>query len=356
MRVFLLVLAALGVILLGTSAASGRSATAPTLGLEPSVSGVALVGNTLKGDHGTWTGTKPITTTGQWVRCDEKGADCKAISGATEDSYTLTSADVGSTIRFRVTAKNADGSKTADSNETAVVATANGEPANSKPPVVTGFAEVGNTLHTTTGTWVGASPITYDYQWQRCDTAGNACTSISGEREATYKVVSADSGKTLRVRVTAKNSKGSNSAISEHSAIVTGGSGGGGGGGGGNSISVSDIPSGNRLVVDQVLFNPNPVKSRNEPIQIRVRVTDTNGKLVRGAYVFVRSTPILTSTPTDAPTGADGWVTYDVTPRSDFPLRTGYSVQFYVKAYRKGDPTLAGIYGSRLVQVATVSP
>jgi hypothetical protein len=28
-------------------------------------------------------------------------------------------------------------------------------------------------------------------------------------------------------------------------------------------------------------------------------------------------------------------------------------VQFYVKAYRAGDPTLGGVYGSRLVQVAT---
>jgi hypothetical protein len=30
-------------------------------------------------------------------------------------------------------------------------------------------------------------------------------------------------------------------------------------------------------------------------------------------------------------------------------------VQFFVKAYRKGDPTVAGISGTRLVQVATVS-
>jgi hypothetical protein len=36
-----------------------------------------------------------------------------------------------------------------------------------------------------------------------------------------------------------------------------------------------------------------------------------------------------------------------------FPLKNGYNVQFYVKAYRKGDPSLAGISGTRLVRVAT---
>ena len=82
---------------------------------------------------------------------------------------------------------------------------------------------------------------------------------------------------------------------------------------------------------------------------------DTRGYYVRNAFVFVRSTPILTSTPTDAQTATDGRISYAVMPRSDFPLRNGYSVQFFVKAYRKGDPTLAGISGTRLVQVATAT-
>ena len=63
-----------------------------------------------------------------------------------------------------------------------------------------------------------------------------------------------------------------------------------------------------------------------------------------------------TSTPTDAPTGSSGTVTYSITPRSDFPIKNGFSVQFFVKAYRSGDPTLAGISGTRLVQVATHKP
>jgi hypothetical protein len=46
-------------------------------------------------------------------------------------------------------------------------------------------------------------------------------------------------------------------------------------------------------------------------------------------------------------------VQYGVRPEADFPLRDGYNVQFYVKAYRTGDPVLAGVAGSRLVQVGT---
>jgi hypothetical protein len=120
---------------------------------------------------------------------------------------------------------------------------------------------------------------------------------------------------------------------------------------------VSDVgPAGERLVVDRVVFNPNPVTSRNVPIQVTITVKDTKGRLVRGALVFIRSTPILTSTPTDAPTGNNGTVTYSIQPRSDFPIKNGYSVQFFVKAYRQGDPSLAGIAGTRLVQVATHTP
>jgi hypothetical protein len=227
-------------------------------------------------------------------------------------------------------------------------------PVNTKPPLLSGFAEVGNTIHTTTGTWTGDTPITYSYQWLRCDGAGNACVNIAEAKQATYKVASNDAGHTLRVKVTAKNNAGKASAISEHSATVTG-TGGGGGGGGGGSIPVTSVPASERLVVDQVIFTPNPVTSKTQPIQVKIRIRDTKGNLVRGAFVFFRSTPIVTSTPQDAQTDSNGWVVYTVTPESDFPLKNGYSVQFYVKAYKQGDPTLGGIYGSRLVQVKTAT-
>jgi hypothetical protein len=350
-RIAVVGVAVFGLVALAAVSASGRSSAGPTVTTEPSIAGVPLDGNTLNGSRGVWSGKAPITYTYAWVRCDEAGNSCAAISGATTTSYKLSSADLGSTVRFRVTAKNADGTTTADSNPTGVVSTQNGVPTSTKPPVISGMAEVGVNLHTTNGSWVGATPITFSYQWLRCDKQGNACRSISGATNADYKLVGADADRTVRSKVFGKNSKGKSPAYSDQTAVVLGAA-----GSSGNVVNVDSVPADQRLVVDQVVFDPNPVTSRNVPIEVRVRVKDTRGKLVQGAYVFLRSTPILTSTPTDAPTGSSGWVTYHVSPRADFPLKTGYNVQFYVKAYRHGEPTLAGIYGSRLVQVATKSP
>ena len=48
---------------------------------------------------GSWTGTQPISYGYQWRRCDSAGANCVDIAGATGQTYTLASADVGSTAR-----------------------------------------------------------------------------------------------------------------------------------------------------------------------------------------------------------------------------------------------------------------
>jgi hypothetical protein len=347
------------VVLAASSGASGRSAAVPSFSAEPFISGTPVVGNVLTGHNATWSGTAPITYASQWARCDETGFNCAAISGATDAQYTLVSADLGHTMRFRVTAKNAEGSNKADSNETGVVSKANGEPASTKPPVVTGNTVVGSSLHTSTGSWVGDKPVTFSYHWLRCDRNGNACSTIQGETAAGYTLVDADSTKTVRSKVIATNSKGDSLAISDQTAVVSGGSGGTTtttAPPSGSSIDVSQVPKDGRLVVADVKFSPNPVTSRNQQITVKIRVEDNTGRPVRNALVFFRSTPLVTSTPTDAPTGDDGWVTYRVQPQNDFPIKNGYSVQFYAKAYRKGDPTLGGIYGSRLVQVATRTP
>jgi hypothetical protein len=338
------VLAALVAGSLGAAAAA-----VPVNTKEPSVAGSPTLGKDLNGDRGTWTGAG-IAYTYRWLRCT---ASCAEITGATATKYTVVSADLGATIRFEVTATNADGKATATSNPTAQVSNASGVPANTAPPTISGTASVGSTLASTTGTWVGDAPITYQYQWQRCDKNGNACKNIGGATKDTYKVADADANSTIRLKVTAKNARGKSSAISVQTALVGGSGGGGGGGGGGKSVDVADVPKGERLIVDKVTFSPSPVRSRSTSITVTIVVKDTRGNLVRNAYVFLRSTPIVTSTPTDAQTGADGTISYSIKPESDFPIKNGYSVQFFVKAYRKGDPALAGISGSRLVQVPT---
>jgi hypothetical protein len=74
---------------------------------------------------------------------------------------------------------------------------------------------------------------------------------------------------------------------------------------------------------------------------------------VRDVLVFARSTPLVTSAAGEQPTGQDGWATIRLTPKRTFPLRRGYSVQFFVRARKQGDNILAGISTRRLVQVRT---
>jgi hypothetical protein len=354
----------LGLVLLGTAialfaatSATGHSQTAPQNTKEPFIASPFLItaGVTLQGNIGTWTGTEPIKYTYQWKRCNDNGDNCKDISAANNLKYKVTHADEGFTLRFQVGGKNADGKDLGESNPTATVAKSQNAPLEASAPTVSGTAIVGQQMTATPGTWKGTQPITTTIRWQTCNADETGCAN-NGTQGANYTVAKSDVGKRIRVKVLAENSVGQSTALSVPSPVVKDTS-GGGGGGGGNVVQVKDVgPAGERLIVDNVTFNPNPVTSRNVPIVATVTVKDTKGHLVQGALVFIRSTPIVTSTPTDAPTGADGKVTYSITPRSDFPIKNGYSVQFFVKAYRSGDPTLAGISGTRLVQVATHKP
>jgi hypothetical protein len=93
-------------------------------------------------------------------------------------------------------------------------------PVNTALPAVTGSAADGATLTAANGTWTGTTPMTFAYQWQRCNASGAACAALAGATNATYTAVSADVGSTLRVVVTATNSAGSAPATSPASPVV----------------------------------------------------------------------------------------------------------------------------------------
>jgi hypothetical protein len=86
----------------------------------PSVTGTAVQGQTLSAASGTW---DPAGTAYafQWQHCDASGANCADVAGATAQSYAVTSADAGTTLRVNVTATNRFGSAVASSPVTAVV-------------------------------------------------------------------------------------------------------------------------------------------------------------------------------------------------------------------------------------------
>jgi hypothetical protein len=91
----------------------------------PTIGGTPQTGQTLTASPGKWTGSPTFSYA--WQRCNAQGASCAAISGATAQTYAVQTADVGSTLRVAVTAKDASGSTTATSSQTAVVTQAGPE-------------------------------------------------------------------------------------------------------------------------------------------------------------------------------------------------------------------------------------
>jgi hypothetical protein len=336
----------------------GAPVAPPRATAEPVVSGRAEQGRTLSATRGSWTGTGSIRYAYRWVRCPQDGgrpdgADCVFVQGATRSQYQLAAADVGFRMRVRVTATNAEGSQTVASNPTATVV---GPPVNTSLPLVVGTPLVDSVLTVQTGSWSGRQPISYAYAWLRCNTAGGECAAIGGATGRSYRLTTSDVSHKLRCNVTARNAVGSTTVLSSESGVVSvplppgairlpGGA---------VSIPATSVPADQRLIVSKVGFSPNPVASRQRQITVRVRVTDTRGYVVRDAIVFVRSTPRVTSG-TRLLTAVDGWMTTRLLPLDTFPLKKNGRVQFFVKAYRSGDPELAGIAGYRLVQVRTAA-
>jgi hypothetical protein len=353
-----LALAGVAATVLALLSVEGKAAPAapPQNTAEPTISGRAEEGRRLTASTGSWTGPGPITYSYRWVRCGADGglpdgSNCANIPGATSRRHDLRRGDVGFRIRVRVTATNRDGSRTAASNPTAVVV---GPPHNTAPPWPRGATVVGQVLTADHGTWIGRQPISFSYRWLRCNSQGGECVEIPGGNGRSYRVTSSDVGRKVRFNLTARNAVGSVTMTSTESAVVSeplpagairlpSGE---------VSIPASSVPSNHRLVVSQVRFAPNPVRSRVNPITVSVRVTDTRAFVVRDAFVFVRATPRVTSGGDRQRTLQDGWISYQLVPNARFPQpRRGFNVQFFVKAYRDGDPPLAGVAAYRLVQV-----
>ena len=115
--------------------------------------------------------------------------------------------------------------------------------------------EEGKTLTAAKGTWTGTEPITYTYQWRRCDADGGAAPASAVRRRARTSLKAVDAGNTLRVTVTAKNADGTRSATSVPTAVVKAAAApppsNGCGKATNGTIEIADVTSPARLVVDQ---------------------------------------------------------------------------------------------------------
>jgi hypothetical protein len=347
----LVVGAALLAVLVPTG--SAREQTVPANTVQPTITGIASLGQTLTAAPGTWTGDPAPTFTYQWVRCPasggaEDGSDCAVIGGASTTAYVVAAGDVGSRLRVRVTGSNNEGNATVASNATAAVSGQAGPPSTA-PPTIVGSAVVGQTLTANPGTWTGTG-ITFAYAWSRCDATGAACAPIPLATQSTYTIVTADSGRTIRVTVTATNTTGSNSEQSSPTAVVTAQSGTTGCPAGTGVIDVDRLAPPVRLQISRQRISPSPVTRSTQTIRVSFQITACNGRPVEGALVYATPTPYEQFSPTEQPTGNDGWAILTMRRQSAFPASGQQQLLVvFARARKEGEDLLAGISTRRLV-------
>jgi hypothetical protein len=211
------------VLLLASLAASGSastSASGPSNTVPPTISGQAVAGAVLTASTGTWSGDAPISFAFQWRICDTRGTGCADVTGAEGQTYSVTAADVGHTLRVGVTASNSAGTGNALSASTETIATATA-PTNTSLPTISGGTRQGSTLSTSDGSWSGSPSPTFSYGWLRCNTSGGTCTAITGQNSRTYGLGAADVGATIRSVVTASNSAGAATVESNPTVTVS---------------------------------------------------------------------------------------------------------------------------------------
>jgi Leucine-rich repeat (LRR) protein len=163
-------------------AAYNTFTSAPT----PTITGTPKVDSTLTAHPGTWSPEPAFAY--QWK---SDGVD---ISGASESTYTLTSAEVGKAITVTMTATKdtyAAVTKTSAATEAVSQATFTAP----SDITVTGTFKVGQTVTANAGTWTPSGTITY--QWLRAGVA------ISGATDAAYTLTTADLDRAVSVQVSA---------------------------------------------------------------------------------------------------------------------------------------------------------
>ena len=169
----------------------------------PMIGGTAQVGETLTASTSGIADADGLTNVSyryQWLRND--GSSDTDITDATDSTYTLEAADEGNTIEVKVSfTDDADNDERLTSAATGEVEARPNRPATGAP-MISGTAQVGETLTASTSGIADADGLTnvsYSHQWIRSD--GSSDTDIQDAIGSTYTLVAADEGKSIKVKV-----------------------------------------------------------------------------------------------------------------------------------------------------------
>lgn len=184
---------------------AGAVPPAPSNTVAPVISGAAAIPATLTATDGTWDGA-PTTFRYQW----KSGL---TNVGSNQNTYDTVIGDDTNNITCEVTALNAEGSATATSNAIAVTNTL-AAPVNTVLPVISGSLNLPSTLTcTSVGTWTGEPTPTFDYQWK-------VNGSNDGFNQDTFDAEATEDGKDVTCVITATNSEGVVTAVSNALSMV----------------------------------------------------------------------------------------------------------------------------------------
>ena len=180
------------------------------------------------------------------------------------------------------------------------------QPKSFKAPTVTGQLTLGSQAGVAPGSWSGTTPITFTYQWQRCNGAGKDCQSIAGATQSTHTITASDVWHTLRVNVVARNAAGHASARSAAS----------------RRVPDSQPPS------VPVLSQPRHAVQRHTALTVAWSAHDAGSGIAH--YALRRR--VLHADGTSMPWKVLGW-SLTSTRRSSFGLHPGNTYCFQVAAY-----------------------
>jgi hypothetical protein len=225
------------------------------------------------------------------------------------------------------------------------------KPTNQTYPQINGTPQVGQTLSSTNGTWSGTAPISFTYQWGRCDASGKNCKDISGENNNTYTVAQADVGSTLIVSVTGSNSDGKDSQSSQATAVVQGPPPATGCPSGNGPIQIADLTSPAHLQINPGSVSPNPITRDASSIQLTFAITACGTRPVQGALVYTTAVPYNQfSIPPEATTDSNGQAVLTLNRAVGFPVSSKQQLlTVFVRARKNGEDILGGISARRLV-------
>jgi hypothetical protein len=176
----------------GATITTGGATLAPTLTTAPVVSGSARVGGTLTCTTGTWTDSTSIVV--EFLR-----NNAVVQSSSTVRTRVLAAADLGASVRCRVTASGPGGTGAPALTSPVTVGAGAAARAVAKPKIlVSGKVKVGKKLTASRGTWSPTASYAYTYVWKR----GSKIVK-QGSMASTYKTTKKDKKKTITLIVRA---------------------------------------------------------------------------------------------------------------------------------------------------------